>query len=239
MSIPRISCIIPAWNAEATLERSIASVVAQSLPPFEIIVVDDGSADGTARIAERHPAITRVVRQENAGPDAARCRGVAEATGEFIAMLDADDIWRPRKLERQHSVLIDHPEVDVVGCLIEHIGDTSDPHVAVELARYGYRGVPGWKGSDFFCRRRAFERAGPFDSSLRHAAITKWLLHCDSLGIKRHLLTEPLVVRTLRPSSSSTRKHASGVSSSLNEYLNLAYVRLQAQRARRSQEESF
>jgi hypothetical protein len=118
------------------------------------------------------------------------------------------------------------------------IGDTSDPHVAVELARYGHRGVPGWKGSDFFCRRRAFERAGPFDSSLRHAAITKWLLQCDSLGIKRHLLAEPLVVRTLRPSSSSTRKHASGVSSSLNEYLNLAYVRLQAQRDRRSKEES-
>ena len=92
----RVSVVIPAWNAAATIGATLASVLAQTRPADEIVVVDDGSSDGTAAIVEalasRHAAL-RLVRQENAGPMRARNRGVAETTGDYVAPIDADDLW--------------------------------------------------------------------------------------------------------------------------------------------------
>lgn len=96
--------IIPAHDAEVTLAETLASAAAQTLREIEIIVVDDGSRDATAQIAERMAADDpriRVLRQENLGVAAARNRALAEARGEWIAPLDADDLWHPGKLERQ------------------------------------------------------------------------------------------------------------------------------------------
>ena len=92
----RVSVVIPAWNAAATIGATLASVLAQTRPADEIVVIDDGSSDGTAAIVEalasRHAAL-RLVRQENAGPMRARNRGVAETTGDYVAPIDADDLW--------------------------------------------------------------------------------------------------------------------------------------------------
>ncbi|CAM3852299.1 glycosyltransferase family 2 protein [Paracidovorax anthurii] len=106
MSLPRVSVVIPVYNAEATLQRALDSVRAQTLPPFEVICVDDGSRDGSVALATRYdPAgafLLRVVQQpRNAGAAAARNRGLDLATGDVIAFLDADDLWSPDKLARQ------------------------------------------------------------------------------------------------------------------------------------------
>ncbi|MDA8454598.1 glycosyltransferase [Acidovorax sp. GBBC 3334] len=113
MSLPRVSVIIPAYNAEATLERALDSVRAQTLPPLEVICVDDGSRDGSAALARRYdPAGAfrlRVVQQpRNAGTAAARNRGLDLAEGDVIAFLDADDVWSPGKLEHQVTAMHRH-----------------------------------------------------------------------------------------------------------------------------------
>ena len=109
-----VSVVIPAYNAQAHLAECLASVGAQSGHfRLEIIVVDDGSRDATADIAQRHPGV-HCVTQANSGPSAARNAGIALAQGEFVAFLDADDLWPTGKLESQLQVLVQHPEAALV-----------------------------------------------------------------------------------------------------------------------------
>ena len=105
-----VSIVIPVFNGEHVLAAAMQSVFDQSYRPFELIVVDDGSTDGSARLA-RTFAGARVIEQEHAGPDAARNRGVAASSGEFLAFLDADDELPADKLELQIGYLREHPEV--------------------------------------------------------------------------------------------------------------------------------
>jgi len=101
----KISAVIPAFNAEKFIARSLESVLKQSLKPFEIIVVDDGSQDGTfEKVAKYGDAVT-CIRQPNMGPSKARNRAVAEASGDFVAFLDADDEWLSDHLQRAAAVL--------------------------------------------------------------------------------------------------------------------------------------
>ena len=105
---PLVSVIVPAFDAAATLAETLASAAAQSCREIEIVIVDDGSRDDTAGLAEafcaRDPR-ARLLRQANRGASAARNAGIAAARGEFVAPLDADDIWHPDKLARQLSAL--------------------------------------------------------------------------------------------------------------------------------------
>jgi len=107
--------VIPAYNAELFLADAIRSVLAQTAAPLEIIVVDDGSNDGTAQVAQGFGERVRLIRQPNNGPSSARNNGVAAARGEWVAFLDADDAWLPEKLARQ-APLFAEPGVGVVCC---------------------------------------------------------------------------------------------------------------------------
>lgn len=117
--LPLVSVIVPAYNAAATLAATLRSALAQSHAEIEIIVVDDGSADETARVARaiaaQDPRVT-VARQVNAGVAAARNRALAMARGEFVAPLDADDLWHPAKLARQLARIREMPEATMVYC---------------------------------------------------------------------------------------------------------------------------
>ncbi|TNJ40946.1 glycosyltransferase family 2 protein [Phaeobacter sp. B1627] len=102
---PAVSVILPVYNAQATLERSVASVLGQSFEDWELLLIEDGSQDGSAelcaRLAVEEPRI-RLLRQEaNTGAAAARNAGLRQARGRYVAFLDADDIWLPEKLQKQ------------------------------------------------------------------------------------------------------------------------------------------
>jgi hypothetical protein len=104
------SVIIPLYNKAPYIQRALDSVLAQTFRDFDLIVVDDGSTDGGDQIAARCPdPRVRMIRQENAGPGAARNRGLREARGEFVAFLDADDEWLPEFLRRSCDYLNAHP----------------------------------------------------------------------------------------------------------------------------------
>lgn len=113
-----ISVVIPAYNASLFIAETLRSVLAQTYPVNDIIVVDDGSTDNTADIAESFGAPVRVFRQPNARQAAARNFGVSQATSEWIAFLDADDLWLPHKIERQLAELARNPHADLcyTGC---------------------------------------------------------------------------------------------------------------------------
>src|SRR5690606_20987586 len=106
-----VSVVIPAYNVGPHIAEAIESVLAQDYPQVEIVVVDDGSKDDTAEVvATRYPQVS-LIRKENGGAATARNAGIRAARGEFVAFLDADDIWLPGKLTAQIDYLRAHPDV--------------------------------------------------------------------------------------------------------------------------------
>jgi glycosyltransferase involved in cell wall biosynthesis len=125
---PSISAVIAAYNAEPFIGPALDSIVGQTRPPDEIVVVDDGSTDGTAGELRRYGGRIRVITQANAGYQEAMNRAIAEATGEFVALCGADDLWEPDKLRWQEEAIRAHPEVDVFFGHFEPFGDFAPLH---------------------------------------------------------------------------------------------------------------
>ena len=116
MNVARVSVVIPLYNKAPYILRALDSTARQTFGEFEVIVVDDGSTDGGDAIAARYPDPRfRIVRQANAGPGAARNRGIREAQAPLVAFLDADDCWRPTYIETDVRILEEHPEAAGVG----------------------------------------------------------------------------------------------------------------------------
>ena len=166
-----ISVIIPAWNRAREVCRAIDSALAQTLPPLEVIVVDDGSTDETPEVLARYGDRIRVVRQSNQGVAAARNAGIAVARGELLAFLDSDDVWLPRKLELQVARLDADPELGLVHCGVDFEGigvnlDGMEGSVATEMLRLE-RSVIVTHGSGVMVPRRVVEEVGRFDARMR------------------------------------------------------------------------
>ncbi len=113
---PLVSVIIPAYNSGPYLVKTLESALGQTYPDREIIVVDDGSTDDTPSCVERYGAAVTYIRQESAGVGAARNRGLAAARGEYVALLDHDDLWEPDKLAVQVAVAARHPGSGLIVC---------------------------------------------------------------------------------------------------------------------------
>ncbi len=123
----KVSVVIPLYNARDVILQTVQSVLDQTWRDFELVVVDDGSTDGAGDLLKGLDPRIRYLRQENAGVAAARNRGIAEAKGEAIALLDHDDLWHPTKLERQVTVLDERPEVGMVITDVAHIDRAGKP----------------------------------------------------------------------------------------------------------------
>jgi tetratricopeptide (TPR) repeat protein len=169
----RVSVIIPAYNQGCYLVSAIESVLAQTYQDFEIVVVDDGSTDNTAEVAQRYsdPRV-RYVYQENRGLSAARNTGIRHSAGEFLSFLDSDDLFLPEKLELLTAVLDDRSDVGFVAGQAQPIDEQGKPTgklFATPLPENGrelLNGNPLHVGS-VLLRREWQERVGFFDESLR------------------------------------------------------------------------
>ena len=177
-SAPLVSVVIPAFNAEATLERTLRSVAAQIYTRLEILIVDDGSTDSTAAIAGRFCAgepRARLLRRDNGGVAAARNHGIARARGDFIAPIDADDLWHPAKISRQVAAALGAAEPPgFVYCWFRDIDEAGrvwrdGPPLSVEgraLQRLAYANFVG-NGSAPLFSREALLAVGGYDERLR------------------------------------------------------------------------
>jgi len=173
-----ISVVIPAYNAEKYLPTTLRSVLTQTHAPLEVLVVDDGSKDGTAAIAESFGGPVRCVRQPNGGVSRARNTGISQASGDYIALLDADDVWEPTKLEKQVALLDANPDVGLcfVGMLcvdqdlqpIREVPARDYPDFCEALLLYSC--VVSGSCSSVVLRRQVAEEAGGFDPQFSTSA---------------------------------------------------------------------
>jgi len=177
--MPKVSVVIPAYNAMNYLPETVESVLRQTFTDFEVLIVDDGSSDHIKQWASGlvDPRV-KLISQENQGLPGARNTGIAQAQGEYIAFLDADDLWEATKLEKQVRCLEDNPEVGLVHTwmlLVDEQGKstgrvmTSDAagKVWTQLVERNVIACPS-----VMVRRCCFERVGEFDRTLR--SIEDW-----------------------------------------------------------------
>jgi len=180
---PLVSVIIPVYNSAHLLRDAVDSVLAQAWGTVEIIVVDDESEDDIQGAIDALPADVRFVRQpHNAGPAAARNRGVLEAAGELIAFIDADDLWTADHLEALAEPLLADPAVDVAHGRgqVTALGENGQPG---EYLGNPQEAFPFYIGAGLY-RRRAFEVTGVFDPELRFAEDTDWFQRAREAGLK-------------------------------------------------------
>lgn len=187
--MPTISVIIPAFNAEKTILETIQSIQAQSLADFELIIIDDGSTDCTLDIlASLDEPRLKVFSYENGGLPVARNRGIERATGDFISFIDADDLWKPNKLEKQLDALNNHSDAGVAYSWTAFIDEDSNFLYAWEPVFYQGDVRPKLlvrnfisSGSNILVRRKFIEAAGKFDPQLKSVEDWDYYLTLASL----------------------------------------------------------
>ena len=191
---PSVSVIIPAFNGQEYLAEALASVAAQSHPDLEIIVVDDGSTDRTAEIAQTFDdRRVRYVYASRSGAALARNRGVGLARGELLAFLDADDVWTHDKLRLQVASL-ERGDGDMIFTRVEQFVGPN-PFQSGAPQQPPTTGQPGICATTLLMRREAFERVGFFDGECRLGEFLDWYARAVDLGLKPAVLPEALAGR--------------------------------------------
>ena len=193
---PLISCIVPTHNSARYLAEALASIRAQAYRPIELIVADDQSADAVEAIAAHHEA--RLVRHDRAGPAATRNLGIAAATGDFIAFLDADDLWLPDKLARQMACFATDLSLDACTSHIRPFRTGEPPGPA----------VAGMLSTTLLARRRSFERVGGFAPALWFSDAADWFLRAADCRLAVRLLPEALTLHRVHDGNLSRQGDA-------------------------------
>ncbi len=199
MEWPSVSVVVPAYNASRFLADAVGSVRMQTVPAAELIVVDDGSSDRTAETASALGA--RVLTIPHAGVSVARNTGVAASSGEFIAFLDADDMWSPEKLERQLQLAAANPGAGVVMARQGYLFEGEIP-AWFRGPRDG-NSEPGYQPSNWLVRRSTWERVGGFSEGVTHSEDTDWLARASDLGVRVVMVDEPLTIHRIHDQNAS------------------------------------
>jgi len=208
---------MPLYNKRPYVARSIKSIREQTYPDWELIIVDDGSTDGSADMVPRDDCRIKLFRQENMGPGAARNRAVELASGDYIALIDADDCYYPFKLETGMDLLwreqkaewmmsAYHYELD--GVMSHHyMKDINDREIKEETRVFddamNQLIVSGWPSDGLFMKRTLFERLGGFREDMRYGEITEFIVRCALLQPKLVICHIPLLLHIDVPGSTA------------------------------------
>jgi len=223
MSDPGLSVAvaIPAYNAERFIGEALESVLTQTYPVDDIVVVDDGSDDATADAAAGVDRRVRVLRQPNSGIGITRSRAVAATRGELVVPLDSDDLLPPGSIECRVRALQADPELELVFGHVRHFAaQVDDLPAALEPAQ------PAHGPSGMLVRRKAYERVGPFASGLHVAEALDWLLRARECGLRELTLPDQVLWRRVHAGNNSIVNRAS-----INEFTHALKASLDRRRA--------
>jgi glycosyltransferase involved in cell wall biosynthesis len=219
-----VSVIIPVYNAERYIVEAIESVQAQTYNPVEIIAVDDGSTDSSAAVVKRFPNV-RYYFQPNAGISATRNLGIKHAQGDFLAFLDADDVWVADKLTLQMTPFEDNPNLDIV---FGHVQQFRSP----ELAKTQNNALssatdlmPGYIPSTMLIKQDAFFRVGLFETHWKMGEFASWYLRSLEQGLQNLMLPDLVTRRRLHDTNNGLQQRAA-----INDYVRILKASLDRRR---------
>jgi glycosyltransferase involved in cell wall biosynthesis len=222
-----VSVMITVYNGALYLGEAIESVLAQTHESFELIVLDDGSVDGSGDVARQFVPRVRYQRQPNAGMGGARNSAIALAQGEYLSFLDADDRFRPRKLELQLALLEKDPSLDMVfGHMSEFLSPDLDDQ-AKQLLRQPVHDVPWRTPNLMLIRRKAFARVGGFSAELKVGIGVDWYARALECGLKEAVLPHVVLERRLHAGNNGVRQR-----DARHQYLHVLKSSLDRRRAR-------
>lgn len=226
-----VSVVIPAHNAEKFVREAIESVLKQTHPTAEIIVVDDGSRDSTPQIVSAFESV-RYHRQEQSGAAVARNVGAKIATSKWIAFLDADDIWLPNKLEQQAAAFSADPDLKMAfGQIKEFVSPHLSPAEA-SLLKPRLEALSGPSSITLLMRRIDFLDTGGFPTDLKLGEFISWYDNAIHSGLTSHTIPEVLALRRLHTTNQgrTNRSH-------LNQFALIAKRALDRKRQSQAQQQ--
>lgn len=228
-TLPLISCIVPTFNSAPYLREALDSITAQSYRPLEVIVADDGSTDATRAIVAGYGGQVSLVIQPTSGPAATRNLGLRAARGEFVAFLDADDLWHPEKLARQYARFDAQPDLEI-GVTAAQLFWAAE--LTAEEGQYRdhprAQALPGYATTTLLATRAVFERVGLFDTTLWFADATDWFIRAAEHGLGVDLLPEVLTYHRMHVGNLTRRRSEA----SRDEFLRVVRASLHRRRGR-------
>lgn len=190
---------MPVYNGERYMGEAIESVLAQTYGPIELIVIDDGSLDGSSRIAKGFPSVRYAV-QAHLGVGSALNYGIHLAHGDFLAFLDADDLWAENKTARQMAAFQEDPELDMV---FGHVEQFLSPEINGHYTMTGiYRGY--LKGA-MLIKINSFSRAGQYETKLVIGDFIGWYARAIDSGLRSLMLSDIVLKRRIHKDNMGTR----------------------------------
>jgi glycosyltransferase involved in cell wall biosynthesis len=211
MTGPSVSVIVPARNAASYLSEALESIRAQTRAPDQVIVVDDGSTDETAEIAEAQAEPVTLIKRSHGGVGAAVNSGLAAADGELISFLDADDLWTANKLEVQCAALAAEPKIDMV---FGHVEQFLSPELSDEqrvLLRAPGRVSPAKLKGTMLIRRVSLERVGLLSTSLQVADFVEWYSRAREHGLRDQVVGDVVLKRRIHLANNGRLQRAARV----------------------------
>jgi glycosyltransferase involved in cell wall biosynthesis len=191
-----ISVVIPVYNCESYIAAAIDSVISQTCAPVELIVVDDGSTDGTKEVVGRYGDQIRYLQKEHSGTGDSLNQGVSEASGEYIAFLDSDDLWVRNKIELQRGVL-NTVDVDMVFGYMQQFVSPELNEADKAKIHCPEAPIPGYSRDTILLRKETFLRVGLFATDLHLGEFIDWYSRAQALGLTSFMLQEVVAKRRL------------------------------------------
>jgi len=206
MAPPLVSCLVPVYNGANYLAETLSNIVEQTWPALEIVVLDDGSSDDSAEIADSFGDPVRVVRAPHTGLSGARNQALAEAKADFIAYQDADDLWHPEKIARQMAAFDSSPDAGIVRCYAQNFWIDEIRHEADKLTEWQIvQPVVGYTMPACIVRRRVFDEVGRFNESMPINSDKEWHIRASDVGIHSVIVEEVLHYRRIHHSNLTRR----------------------------------
>jgi glycosyltransferase involved in cell wall biosynthesis len=204
-SNPLVSVIIPVYNSELYLEESIRSVLAQTYQPLEILIINDGSTDGSESVARKFAKQTIYLYQSNQGAAAARNQGIKKSSGEFLAFLDADDLWESDKIAKQMDILEQEADLDMVfGNVFQFISEDTKSVSRTRLDEADQI-LPGYVPGTILIRKKAFLKVGLFSIAWKIGEFIDWYLKAMETGLNPVMLPDIVMRRRIHSSNLGIR----------------------------------